>query len=137
MISFRKYLEDKYNVEKAFLFVGYVAGNENMYAEFQKAGYIVIFKPTLEKNGIIKGNCDAELVLHCMIEYSNYNKAIIISGDGDFHCLIEHLIKNEKLFKIGIPNKKKYSSLLRKFRHYFFYVCDLKSKIEYKKTKSG
>lgn len=28
---FRKYLEDKYNVSKAFLFVGYVPGNEALY----------------------------------------------------------------------------------------------------------
>jgi hypothetical protein len=67
---FRKYLKDKYKVEKVFLFVGYVPGNEALYTYLQKAGYIVIFKPTLEikKDGdvIVKGNVDAELVLHTM-----------------------------------------------------------------------
>lgn len=28
---FKKYLEDKYNVEKTFLFIGYVVGNESLY----------------------------------------------------------------------------------------------------------
>jgi uncharacterized LabA/DUF88 family protein len=39
-------------------------------------------------SGRVKGNVDAELVLHTMIEYDNYSKAIIISGDGDFFCLV-------------------------------------------------
>ena len=96
---FRVYLKDKYHVQKAFLFIGYVLGNEALYTHLQEAGYIVIFKPTLaiNKGGkiIIKGNVDAELVLHTMIQYNNYNKAVIVSGDGDFHCLIEYLEKRK------------------------------------------
>ncbi|PCI25771.1 hypothetical protein COB57_01010 [Candidatus Peregrinibacteria bacterium] len=93
--------------------------------------YVIIFKPTLDNNGVIKGNCDAELVLHCMIEYQNYDKCIIISGDGDFHCLIECLSESNKLSKVGIPNKKKYSSLLRKFNKHFFFIGDYKRKLEH------
>lgn len=107
---FRIFLNDKYHIKKAFLFIGYIPGNEGLYTYLQKSGYIIIFKPTLTQNGIIKGNCDAELVLHCMIEY---------------------LINEKKLLKIGIPNKKKYSSLLRKFRNpYIFYINDLKNKVK-------
>ncbi len=130
---FRKYLEDKYKVEKAFLFVGYLPGNEALYTYLQKSGYIVIFKPTLEvkKDGkiIIKGNVDAELVLHTMIEYNNYNKAIIVSGDGDFHCLIEYLIKQNKLHKIIVPNIH-YSSLLRKFSKFIVNIKLFKEKVK-------
>ena len=43
---FRIYLKDKYKVEKAFLFIGYVAGNESLYTYLQKSGYIIVFKPT-------------------------------------------------------------------------------------------
>ena len=127
----RVLLKDKFKVNTAFLFMGYVSGNEMMYTSLQNAGYILIWKPTLDKNGTIKGNCDAELVLRCMIEYDNFDKAIIVSGDGDFHCLIEYLEENEKILKIGIPNKKRYSSLLRKFSKYFFYISDLKKRLEY------
>src|SRR3989304_11019 len=102
---FRKYLTDKYNVEKAYLFIGLVADNQSLYKYLQNSGYVLIFKPTLEnkKKGIIKGNVDAELVLHTMIEYKNYDKAIIISGDGDFYCLVEYLADNNKLDKIIVP----------------------------------
>ena len=134
---FRKYFEDKYNAKKAFLFVGYVAGNESLYAFLQEAEYIVIFKPTLEykKDGEAhtKGNVDAELVLHTMIEYPNYNKAIIVSGDGDFHCLVEYLVKQDKLLKLIAPNWNNYSSLLRKFMPKVVFMNTLKQKLEYRK----
>ncbi|NIA02391.1 MAG: NYN domain-containing protein [Nitrospirae bacterium] len=132
--KFRVYLMEKYKVDKAFLFLGYVAGNEEMYTALQEAGYILVFRPTLKyKNGKIKGNCDAELVLHCMIEKNNFDKAIIITGDGDFHCLVEYLKNEKKLHKIGIPNSKAFSALLRKFSSYFFYINKLRDKLELKR----
>ena len=131
---FYVYLKDKYKVKKAFLFIGYVAGNEALYTYLQNAGYIVIFKPTLEykKGGKLytKGNVDAELVLHTMIEYLNYDKAIIVSGDGDFYCLIEYLEQKEKLGRIIIPNRKAYSQLLWKFREYMDYMNNLSNKLK-------
>lgn len=128
---FRVYLKDKYKAQKAFLFIGYVPGDEALYTYLQQAGYIVVFKPTLlDKEGnVIKGNVDAELVLHSMIEYQNYDKAIIISGDGDFHCLVEYLVGQNKLLHLLIPNRRKYSALLRKFRKSFVYIDYLGKKL--------
>ena len=95
---FRVYLKDKYKVLKAFLFLGYVEKNNKMYSFLESVGYYCIFKPTLAyKDGHTKGNCDAELVLHTMIEFRNFDKAVIVSGDGDFYCLIDYLKKQNKL----------------------------------------
>lgn len=136
--KFRVYLKEKYKVKDAFIFIGHVSGNEPLYTFLQKAGYLVVFKPTLEykkdEKGFVKGNVDAELVLHTMIEFKNYNKAIIISGDGDFHCLVEYLINKNKLGKILIPNQARCSILLKKFpSKYLAFVSDLRKKLEYKK----
>lgn len=132
------YLRTKYRVKKAFLFIGRVSGNEKLYAFLQKSGYILIFKPTLEykkeKGVSTKGNVDAELVLHTMIEWNNFNKAIIVSGDGDFHCLIEHLYTNKKLEKIIVPNRQ-YSSLLRTFARYILQIDLFRDKVEKKDKK--
>lgn len=121
--------------------MGYVPGNEALYTFLQKAGYIVIFKPTLEykKEGrkYTKGNVDAELVLHAMIEYPNYDRAIIVSGDGDFHCLIEYLEQQKKLLHIFIPNRRKFSALLRKFRRYFVYLDGLTRKLGKNKMRGS
>ncbi|MCX5695377.1 MAG: NYN domain-containing protein [Candidatus Omnitrophica bacterium] len=130
---FRKYLEDKYDVTKAFLFIGYIATNASLYTSLQEDGYILIFKPTLSlPDGRVKGNIDAELVLHAMIEYPNYDKALVVTGDGDFHCLIDYLKRQDKLAKLVIPNQYKFSSLLRKFGQYMVFMNGLKEKLKYK-----
>ncbi|MDZ7799079.1 MAG: NYN domain-containing protein [Patescibacteria group bacterium] len=125
---FRIYLKDKYNIKKAFIFIGYLSTNESLYQSLQEYGYILIFKPTLRlPSGHVKGNVDAELVLHTMIEYENFDKAVIITGDGDFYCLLNYLQKHNKLFKLLIPNFYKYSSLLRHFQA--DYMNKLKNKL--------
>ena len=130
---FKKYLKDKYKVTKAFLFIGYVPTNQSLYTSLQKSGYILIFKPTLSlPDGRVKGNVDAEMVLHAMIEYPNYDQAIILTGDGDFFCLVEYLNKQQKLFRLVIPNKEKFSSLLRKFMDKIDFMNSLKEKVGYK-----
>ncbi|MCF7843464.1 NYN domain-containing protein [Candidatus Gracilibacteria bacterium] len=135
---FRVYLKEKYGVTKAFLFIGYIEGNNELYISLQSAGFICIFKPTLEyKDGTTKGNCDAELVLHAMIEYPNYDKAVIVTGDGDFYCLVQHLIEKEKLSAVVIPNRFRFSALLKfkPFRQYLRYMNDLNKLLAYKKKR--
>lgn len=128
---FRIYLEDHYAVKKAFLFIGYISTNQTLYTALQKDGFILIFKPTLQlPDGRVKGNIDAELVLHAMIEYPNYDKAVLVTGDGDFHCLVDHLRRKGKLLKLLIPNRNKYSSLLKEFMTFIGFMNDLRGKLE-------
>lgn len=135
---FRIYLSEKYGVTKAFLFIGYVEGNNDLYISLQSAGFICIFKPTLTyKDGTTKGNCDAELVLQAMVEYPNYEKAILVTGDGDFYCLVKHLAEYKKLEALVIPNRGKFSALLRfeVCRPFLRYMNDLEEKLSYKKKR--
>ncbi len=82
-IDYRKlrlYLKNKYSVDKAFMFIGLVQGNQKLYSSLQAAGFILVFKPTVryfvDGKETVKGNVDAELVLHASaIEYVNYNKS--------------------------------------------------------------
>lgn len=119
----RKYLRSKLGVTTAFLFIGYDPHNAALYSSLQRYGYILVFKPTIifeDRNGnrMMKGNVDAELVLHASaIEYQNYDKAIIVTSDGDFSCLIRFLDENQKLKKIVTPTTK-FSKLLKPFYKY-------------------
>ncbi len=132
--KFRIYLKNKYNIQKAFLFIGYISGNEKLYTKLQEYGYTLVFKPTLQIcKGKTKGNVDAELVLHAVIEKDNYEKAFVVSGDGDFHCLIEYLKQKNKLGKLLVPNEK-YSGLLRKFNLDIVHIQNHRKLLE-KKTK--
>jgi uncharacterized LabA/DUF88 family protein len=131
--KFRVYLKDKYSVHKAFLFLGYIPENHPLYTALQKQGYLLVFKPTLSlPGGGVKGNVDAELVLHAMIELPNYEKAMIVTSDGDFYCLADYLIRKNKLLKLIIPDRNKYSSLFRKLMPHIVFMNDLRRKLEYK-----
>ncbi len=137
--KFRLYLKNKYQVNEAYVFIGLVSNNQQLYTDLQKAGFILIFKPTVEylENGksTVKGNVDAELVLHAAaIQYKNYDKAVIVSGDGDFACLVEFLNDNDKLLHVLAPNRT-YSKLLKPYSSYVVLLSRLRKNIEYKPTK--
>lgn len=137
--KFRQYLFDKFRVEKAFLFIGYLKKNEKLYEHLKKYGYQLIFKPTVkDNNDKPKGNVDAEIVLHAAaIEYNNYDKAVFVSGDGDFYCLYRYLKEKRKLGKIIIPNPKSESSLLRPFQKHKVFIQYEKNKLKFKPIKNG
>src|SRR3989344_8732453 len=136
--KFRQYLNNKFGVEKAFLFIGYVFYNQKLYTHLQKAGFICVFKPTLEikrgKTITVKGNVDAELVMHTMIELKNFDKAIIVSGDGDFYCLVEHLVNIKKFLHLLTPNKH-YSKLYKPYSGYIVQIDWIRGSVEYKTAK--
>ena len=113
--KFKIYLAEKYGVGKVFIFLGFIEENKSFYNFLAKIDYQLILKPTVifGKNKV-KGNCDAELVLHAMIEFPNYKKAVIVSGDGDFACLVDYLEGQNKLAKLLVPNRANFSSLLKK-----------------------
>ena len=84
-----------------------------MYKYFESLGYSLVFKPTKEVKEELKGNIDAELVLQAMIDYPHYEKAVIITGDGDIACLVEHLNKHQKLETLIVPNEHRFSEFLK------------------------
>lgn len=130
---FRMYLKDKFNVNRAFLFMGYVPKNKEMYRNLERSGFEIIFKSISKYYGSIKGNIDVELVLHCMINYNNFDKAVIVTGDGDFYCLVDYLNSKNKLAKLLIPNIFKYSKFLRRFFSSTVFLNNLRFKLS--KTK--
>ena len=84
----------------------------------------------------MKGNVDAELVLHTMIELPNFDQAVIVTGDGDFYCLVQYLLEQNKLKIVLVPNYYKYSALLKKFaKKNITFMNDLKDKIGIKSHK--
>jgi uncharacterized LabA/DUF88 family protein len=129
--KFRKFLADQYGVTMAYMFIGYVPEHEDIYEKMHEAGYAVVLKPTFdmsrprpEENGTkpedkkpVKGNIDADLVLWAMKEMKNYDKMVLVSGDGDFFALVEYLHQQNKLLKILTPTGQ-YSSLYHQFEQY-------------------
>lgn len=105
----RLYLKNKLQVEKALLFIGYDKSRRELYNMLKRSGFELVFKPAVfytskSGNKMMKGNVDAELVLYsAAVEFDNYDQAVVITGDGDFACLMEYLKRNNKLAKIITP----------------------------------
>ncbi len=148
--KFRKLLAEQYNVSKAYMFIGHMPEHEDMYMQLHDAGYLIVLKPTFdmsrpqkpeaavgsksssqEEKKPVKGNVDAELVLWAVKELPNYDKAVIVSGDGDFYSLVEYLDNQKKLFKILAPNMQ-YSSLYSPYKAYIDRLDTLRNQLAYR-----
>jgi len=134
--KFKIYLKEKYNVSTAYLFIGYVPTNQRLYSSLQKCGFVLVFKPTLpDKDGDVKGNIDADLVLQVMIDYkeNNFDKALIVTSDGDFYSLVKYLYEQKRLKVVMSPYIGTCSALLKKSaKEKIVFMDNLRKKLEYK-----
>ncbi len=137
--KFRVYLAEKYAVRKAYIFIGFVALNQSLYDKLQEAEFILKFKPTIpDADGKIKGNIDADLVLRAIVELNDYDKAIIVSSDGDFYSLAQYLYDIGKLELVLSPDMKNCSSLLRQTaKEKIRFMNEMREKLEYKKKSTA
>ncbi len=128
-VRFRVWLKEKYNVNNAFIFLGLISKNTDLYVHLKNSGFILIFKEiTYDGTGNIKGNCDSDLVLSAVCNYyeKQFDKAIIVSSDGDYASLVK-FFKNRDSFHTLISPSNKCSFLLRKLNVHIVYLETQKS----------
>lgn len=124
--KFRVYLREKYNVIEAFYFMWYVNEEHNeLYKKIQKSGFIILFKNhTINMKTEKKWNVDSDVIFHIMKslidEKDDFEKIILVSGDGDYKNVVDYLIKKERFLKILFPNRKFSSSLYKKLWSEFY-----------------
>lgn len=136
----RVYLNQKYDVERAYYYLGYVqegANIEKLYETIQSAGFILVFR---EHNSAMlgkkKGNVDADIIFSIMKRLylkEKFNKVVLISGDGDYKMLVDFMIEQSKFEKILFPNRRYRSSLYKSLPlKHFAYLddADVKRKIK-------
>lgn len=134
-LKFRTYLRDKYNVEEAYYFLGFISEEQQaLYLNIQKAGFILHFREhSSALMGKKKGNVDCDIVFEIMKmlmeKEQDFAKIILVSGDGDYKKLVDFLVKKEKFEKILFPNRKFASSLYKKLgSEYYDYLENLNIK---------
>ena len=123
--KFRTYLKDKYHVDEAYYFLGYVKEEQqDLYNNLQKSGYIVLFREhNLALKATKKGNVDTDIVFEVMktlMERKDFDKILLVSGDGDYKKLVDYLVKKDVFKKLLFPNKQFASSLYKKLGSEFF-----------------
>lgn len=139
---FRVYLKDKYHVQDAYYFLGFISEDQQkLYSNLQKAGFIVVFKEHKETfTGTKKGNVDTDIVFEIMKSLidEKFDKVVLVSGDGDYKKIVDYLIKKNKFAKILFPNKKFASSLYKEMSNKYFVNLgrkDIRQKIRYIKKR--
>ena len=134
---FRIWLKDKFRVERAYLFIGLVPGNKDLYTKLQEFGYILVYKEvTYDGNGKVKGNCDADLVLRTVCDtYENaFDKAVLVSSDGDYSGLVKFLMERKRLKTILSPaTAQKCSILLKRTEANIVYINDQRTLLRWSK----
>jgi len=129
LVRFRVYLREKYAVDKAYYFLGYVQEeNQELYEEIQNAGFILKFR---EHNpamiGKKKGNVDSDiifLIMKKMYKKESFEKIILVSGDGDYKLVVDFLIEENRFAKILFPDLDRASSLYKKLSNKYFASLD-------------
>lgn len=114
--KFRVWLRDKYGIANAYIFIGLISKNKNLYTYLQEAGFILVYKEvTYDGTGKVKGNCDAALVLKTVCDFyeKHFERVVIVSSDGDYAELVQFL-KEKGVLKMVVSPNNKCSFLLRK-----------------------
>ena len=76
--------------------------------------------------------------MRSILEIGDYEKAIIVSSDGDFYSLVDYLYREKKLEVVLSPDKKNCSSLLKQTaKEKIRFMDNLKQKLEYKKKSTA
>ncbi len=127
----RVYLDRRHNVKIAYYFLGFMKTNKRIYQDLEAYGYSLKFreisKRIIDEVGCpycgkciepeqikIKCDCDADLTLQVMDDINKFDRAIIITSDGDFNNLIGKLVQLNKLKLVFAPCKDGCSKLLKK-----------------------
>lgn len=140
--KFRIYLNRKYNIDEAYIFLGFIDNNhEKMYRKIQKEWFILEFREhNSNMKWIKKWNVDVDIVfqiMHRLLEENDFDKILLVTWDGDYIKLVKYLIEKNKLKKILFPNKK-FSSLYNPISFNFWInlsLPEIRKKFEYTKKE--
>ena len=138
--KFRVWLVEKYGVQRAYIFIGLISKYGDLYKYLQESGYTLVFKEVIyDSDGKPKGNCDADLVLQATRDAyeDKFDRAVLVSSDGDYASLVKFLKERDRLRVILSPHtKEKCSILLKRTNARITYLNDVRSFLEERKEKA-
>jgi uncharacterized LabA/DUF88 family protein len=112
---FRLYLERKHKIDRAIMFFGWLPKHADHYRHLEKCGFELVHREVDYDYGVLKANVDICLTIHAMDMLPHYNRAYLISSDGDFFDLTERWKLDGKFAGVISPSASaKCSKLLRK-----------------------
>lgn len=144
----RNYLKKRHGVSIAYYFIGKTKEHEGIQTTLESYGYNIKLKdpspyiteevycphcnklitPETHRN---KSDCDSFITFKVMSELSLYDKAVLITSDGDFDNLVKMLLRKNKLHMVLAPCKDGCSWLLRSAaRGRIAFIDDYRNELE-------
>lgn len=126
--------------EAELLLIGRHLQRIRFYIRLDSFGYNLFLKPVKlydQEDGTTKrkANCDVDMAFHLMKEKDNFNKAIVLSGDGDFLPVLKYLRENGKEIII-LARGERTAKEIRQFAGSNFRDFEyLETKISYQEQK--
>ena len=138
-----KYLKERYKCKKIYYFAGKDKKNpkqHNFYKKLSYFGYELILKPVKfykQDNGrvIRKANCDVDLTFYAMRDKDLFNRAIFLTGDGDFEVLFKYFILQKKEVVVIANGKRTAREIRILMGPNFTPIKSLQSVIRYRNKK--
>lgn len=135
-----KYLRERYKCRKIYYFGGLEKGKrkqEVFYRKLKRFGYELILKSVKlysQPGGrmVRKANCDVDLTFYAMRDKDQFDRAIFLTGDGDFAILMEYFLKLKKEVVVIANGKRTAKEIRQLLRGNFTPMLSLRSVIEYK-----
>lgn len=132
------YLRYRFNVSHLNYFAGVDKTNTKQlrfYHVLEKLGFELYLVPLKTfKDGRKKADVDSRLTVEAIKNMGKYNKAIFITGDGDYYWLFEYLLENRKQLNLLGFYRNTAKELKQLFKGNFSGIEDLKEALELKKN---
>ena len=130
------YLKKKFNASKTFFYYGKDSKNtkkEKFLEKLRQFGFTLRVKEIKRYGNRTKANCDVDLTMDMLLKIKEYDRAIMLTGDGDFAPLLSYLMtKKKKIIVISSPKRtaKEIKSIAGKE---YINFASLRYLLEYKK----
>ena len=94
-------LKKKYLSEEKIILLNWNLKRIRFYLKIEKFGYKLVLKPVKtyedeDGNAKRKANCDVDMAFYLMRDKDSFDRALILSGDGDFLPVLKYLRQNKK-----------------------------------------
>ena len=137
-----KYLKERFGTSKILYFGGLDDRNKTqirIYKKLESWGYELRLNPVkrfVNERGewYLKADVDARMAFEAMHLQNDYDRAVFLTGDGDFFWLLEYLVqRKEKIWLLASP-KKTAKELKKIFGPDFANLDNLRSLLEYQQV---
>jgi len=136
-----KYLKERYKANKIFYFAGVDDENKKQlkfYEKLSEFGYLLRLIPVKRfSDGSRKADVDSRMTFEIMLNFPNYNCAVVMTGDGDFYWVLDYLVSKKQKIYLMSQGKSTARELKKLFGKEYTDVFRIKNLLEFKQKKRG